>query len=194
MIHLKRFKFTKNYRGKIRNFVDFPVSDLSLKDFVTHEQPWNYDLYGVINHSGTLSRGHYTAYCKNRENQKWYRFDDGKVDEIETKQLVSSDAYLLFYHKNDVEVFERQSEIRRSSIVIRSRVKLKNPQMESKKGLKSCILIVNEPNTFQSSAHVLGKKKSHLIINTLTPVAGSDRKSQHLFFTSPDYDESIIIK
>lgn len=126
MIHLKRFKFTKNYRGKIRNFVDFPVSDLSLKDFVTHEQPWNYDLYGVINHSGTLSRGHYTAYCKNRENQKWYRFDDGKVDEIETKQLVSSDAYLLFYHKNDVEVFERQSEIRRSSIVIRSRVKLKN--------------------------------------------------------------------
>ena len=27
-----------------------------------------YDLYGVVNHYGTMSGGHYTAYCKNYLN------------------------------------------------------------------------------------------------------------------------------
>ena len=37
-----------------------------------------YKLYAVVNHSGSLSYGHYTAYCKVGEgsDKKWYFFND----------------------------------------------------------------------------------------------------------------------
>lgn len=35
-----------------------------------------YDLYAVSNHFGSLSGGHYTAFCQNAINKKWYEFDD----------------------------------------------------------------------------------------------------------------------
>lgn len=35
-------------------------------------KPLLYDLYGIVNHYGTLYGGHYTAYCKNFLNERWY--------------------------------------------------------------------------------------------------------------------------
>lgn len=35
-----------------------------------------YDLVGVINHFGNMQGGHYTANCLNKEDSKWYNFDD----------------------------------------------------------------------------------------------------------------------
>ena len=48
---------------------------------------------------GRLSSGHYTAFTKNFLNGKWYKYDDSKCDEIDENNIVSSNAYLLFYHK-----------------------------------------------------------------------------------------------
>ena len=56
-----------------------------------------YDLFAVCNHSGTLSRGHYTAFCKNPTDGRWYGYDDNSVQAISEEQLVSSGAYMLFY-------------------------------------------------------------------------------------------------
>ena len=56
-----------------------------------------YDLYGVVNHYGTMGGGHYTAYCKNFLNNRWYEFDDSRVSEIRSKDAVSENAYVLFY-------------------------------------------------------------------------------------------------
>lgn len=39
----------------------------------------SYELFGVCNHYGVLSSGHYTAYCKNFMNNKWYEFNDNKI-------------------------------------------------------------------------------------------------------------------
>lgn len=39
-----------------------------------------YDLFGVINHEGSIDKGHYTALCK-VENE-WKKFDDEVVKPI----------------------------------------------------------------------------------------------------------------
>ncbi len=56
-----------------------------------------YDLYAVCNHLGTMTRGHYTAYCRNPADAHWYMFDDSKVQPLEEEDLVTPGAYLLFY-------------------------------------------------------------------------------------------------
>lgn len=56
---------------KIDTFVDFPM-DLDLDPFVVGPKATTrqlYRLYAVVNHSGSLSFGHYTAWP--RKNQRW---------------------------------------------------------------------------------------------------------------------------
>ncbi|CAD8107209.1 unnamed protein product [Paramecium sonneborni] len=165
VIHLKRFKFTQSYRCKLRQLINFPIYNLDLNNYSEQEQA-TYDLYGVINHSGTLHSGHYTSYCKNKDTQKWYNFDDTKVREIKEKEVVSSDAYLLFYYKNCVDSYERQSELMRSSIK-NSQVSLfkqsnvfennnLNPSM--KQGMNK--LCIPEIEQQLSTPQIFGKKKS----------------------------------
>lgn len=38
-----------------------------------------YDLYAVVNHSGSLGGGHYTAQCYNETDQQWHNFNDSSV-------------------------------------------------------------------------------------------------------------------
>ena len=59
-----------------------------------------YDLYGVVNHFGSLNGGHYTANCRNPDGQ-WYNFNDSSVSAIGNKNVVSSSAYLLFYRRKE---------------------------------------------------------------------------------------------
>jgi len=35
-----------------------------------------YDLYGVVNHYGSLNSGHYTACCYNNDKKSWFDFND----------------------------------------------------------------------------------------------------------------------
>ena len=63
-----------------------------------------YDLYAVCNHLGSMSRGHYTAYCKNPADGNWYTFDDQLVQPISEEQLVTSGAYMLFYVRQSLLV------------------------------------------------------------------------------------------
>ena len=56
-----------------------------------------YDLYAVCNHTGTLSSGHYTAFCKNPVDGRWYHYDDTTVQPIAEDQLATAGAYMLFY-------------------------------------------------------------------------------------------------
>ena len=84
--------------------IDFPVNDFDLKDFVKQEQISGtvYDLYGVVNHFGSLNGGHYTATCKNPMEKKWYAFNDSVVYAIEDPpEFDKFAAYLLFYRKRD---------------------------------------------------------------------------------------------
>ena len=88
--------------------VDFPLEGLDLGSIVIGPQKNEnliYDCYAVSNHYGNMGFGHYTAYCKNPIDKKWYEFDDSRVSRIDESRLedtiVNSAAYNLFYRRRD---------------------------------------------------------------------------------------------
>jgi len=104
VIHLKRFSYKKRYwREKLETFVDYPLTDLDLSNYVKGpcQVPPIYDLYAVSNHFGSLGGGHYTAYGKNKNDLKWYKFDDSSVQRIEDQRSRTASAYVLFYRRKD---------------------------------------------------------------------------------------------
>ena len=79
------------------------MTDFDINKFIlskTNRIKNKYDLFAVANHYGTLHYGHYTAYCKNSINNKWYEFNDSCVSEItDESKIISSSAYVLFYRQ-----------------------------------------------------------------------------------------------
>lgn len=41
------------------------------------------------------------AYCRNPENQNWYEFDDANVTRVSNLEVLSQEAYILFYKLNE---------------------------------------------------------------------------------------------
>lgn len=82
VVHLKRFCIINRWRRmKLDTLVDFPLEELDLSKYITGPddgKPLKYDLIGVDNHSGSMNGGHYTAYCKNFEDGRWYDFNGKK--------------------------------------------------------------------------------------------------------------------
>jgi len=62
-----------------------------------------YDLYAVVHHQGALSGGHYVASLKSEIDQKWRLFNDAQIYEINSKDVLDSSAYILFYIRRDVK-------------------------------------------------------------------------------------------
>ncbi|KAJ8382764.1 hypothetical protein SKAU_G00035420 [Synaphobranchus kaupii] len=103
VVHLKRFSYSRYMRDKLDSLVDFPLSDLDMSEFLINPNagPCTYDLIAVSNHYGGLGGGHYTAFAKNKDNDKWYYFDDSSVSSANGDQIVSKAAYVLFYQRRD---------------------------------------------------------------------------------------------
>lgn len=99
IIHLKRFSVHgRNHTSKIKDLITFPIKNLNLsKYYQGNDEVPKYDLYGIVNHYGSLSYGHYIAYCKEWEKDKWYEYDDSNVVDINEKNIVTEGAYILFY-------------------------------------------------------------------------------------------------
>jgi ubiquitin carboxyl-terminal hydrolase 8 len=101
VITLKRF--SPDGTQKINNVIQFPVENLDLSKYVKGYNPnsYVYDLFGVCNHMGGVSGGHYTAFAKNVAGQ-WIHFNDTSVELInDVNILVSPMAYCLFYRKKN---------------------------------------------------------------------------------------------
>ncbi|QQP42081.1 Ubiquitin carboxylterminal hydrolase 31like [Caligus rogercresseyi] len=61
-----------------------------------------YDLYAVCNHHGSdLQGGHYTATCRNPTDGVWYNFDDVRTKSLPESEVVTKDAYILFYQRRN---------------------------------------------------------------------------------------------
>ncbi|XP_011861580.1 PREDICTED: ubiquitin carboxyl-terminal hydrolase 8 [Vollenhovia emeryi] len=109
VIHLNRFAESGGWLEKRNTAVDFPLTGFNLKPYLVLENTrtimsnnirnYNYTLYAISNHYGTMEGGHYTAYCKNATQNKWYKYDDQTVTEASPSQVKSqnANAYLLFY-------------------------------------------------------------------------------------------------
>ena len=100
---------------KVDEFVDFPTEGLDLRDYVEDTRikdspdPVLYDLYAVSNHNGNLDGGgYYTACCYNYHLKKWYNFNDSSVFHADQSDVVTRDAYLLFYSRRDIDTTIRE--------------------------------------------------------------------------------------
>ncbi|KAG4171926.1 hypothetical protein ERO13_A12G241400v2 [Gossypium hirsutum] len=101
VFHLKRFTYGRYLKNKIDTFVNFPIHDLDLSKYVMSKdgQSYLYELYAISNHYGGLGGGHYTAYAKLIDENRWYHFDDSHVSAVDESDIKTSAAYLLFYKR-----------------------------------------------------------------------------------------------
>lgn len=52
-------------------------------------------LITFANDTGKIDNGHYISYS--RQGEEWYRFDDSMVVQVEEKEVLGAEAYMLFY-------------------------------------------------------------------------------------------------
>ncbi|XP_033957855.1 ubiquitin carboxyl-terminal hydrolase 45 [Pseudochaenichthys georgianus] len=126
-LHLKRFHQAGMNLRKVNRHVDFPlILDLapfcsaSCKSLAAGERVL-YSLYGIVEHSGSMRGGHYTAYVKVRAPQRkmeahyrnlsgardagssfqgqWVYISDTTVQTVPESRVLNSQAYLLFYEE-----------------------------------------------------------------------------------------------
>jgi len=125
--HLKRFEHSTKLHKKISTRVAFP-EHLDMTPFVSHQRnnkrgssnPKSpsytssienssemlgsnmYTLFAVINHIGNIEAGHYTSFVR-QYRDKWYRCNDHQIVPSTIKEVLQSEGYLLFYHKQILE-------------------------------------------------------------------------------------------
>ncbi|XP_058275299.1 ubiquitin carboxyl-terminal hydrolase 16 isoform X2 [Hirundo rustica] len=127
-LHLKRFQHAGFNLQKVNRHIKFPeVIDLApfctakCKNVAEGNTKVLYSLYGVVEHSGTMRSGHYTAYVKMRAMNnhlsdlvlrgqfqaletepvkgQWFHISDTHVQPVSVSKVLSSQAYLLFYER-----------------------------------------------------------------------------------------------
>ncbi|KAM7129219.1 ubiquitin carboxyl-terminal hydrolase 16 isoform 2-T3 [Ciconia maguari] len=128
-LHLKRFQQAGFNLRKVNRHIKFPeVIDLApfctvkCKNVAEGNTKVLYSLYGVVEHSGTMRSGHYTAYAKMRSMNnhlsdlvlqgqspqaletepvkgQWFHISDTHVQAVSASKVLSSQAYLLFYER-----------------------------------------------------------------------------------------------
>lgn len=119
-IHLKRFSHSKTLAtsSKVDTKIRFPFT-LDLAPYTTtppkpkndlnngHKPEINgdpdkpakidpvYELSSVVVHKGKIDNGHYISYSK--QGNEWFRFDDSMVVQVDEKEVLGAEAYMLFY-------------------------------------------------------------------------------------------------
>jgi ubiquitin C-terminal hydrolase len=94
-------RFSPDGSNKITSLIEFPMDDLQLTPYISgySASKYIYELYGVCNHIGTPYGGHYTSFVRNY-NKEWIHYNDTNVERInDMNQIVSNQAYCLFYRR-----------------------------------------------------------------------------------------------
>ena len=110
IIHLKRF----NNNKKINSLIEFPLTNLDLNKYInknnSNKNQSKYDLFGVINHFGSMEYGHYTSFCKNNHDNLWYEYNDRIVNNIQSGKekeiIINPNAYILFYREQNNDIIK----------------------------------------------------------------------------------------
>jgi len=97
VVHLKRFSPSDRCRQKLSSTVTFPLTGLNLSRYTDSVSNSSYNCYAISNHSGTLYSGHYTAYAKHSQSGQWHSYNDSRVSKCSSSNVISNEAYLLFF-------------------------------------------------------------------------------------------------
>ncbi|KAK3325274.1 hypothetical protein B0H66DRAFT_116641 [Apodospora peruviana] len=96
-LQLKRFEYDiqRDAMMKINDRYEFPEefdAAAYLDRDADRSESWEYQLHGVLVHSGDLNAGHYYAFLKPNKDGWWYKYDDDKVTKA-TKREVLEDNF-----------------------------------------------------------------------------------------------------
>lgn len=101
IVQLKRWNM--NMKKNLR-IIQYDINMLDLNLFIQNDSPYKekykYQLFGIINHSGTMLGGHYFAYIRSFDG-KWYEFNDTLVKEIPISKLITNKNYCFIYRRNN---------------------------------------------------------------------------------------------
>lgn len=99
IIDLKRFT---NSNKKLHNLISINLEEVDLSNYVVgyDKQEYIYEVFAVLNHSGSVLGGHYTAFIKN-PNNNWYEYNDTNIQKINYANVITSKAYCLFLRKKN---------------------------------------------------------------------------------------------
>ncbi|MCL7023848.1 hypothetical protein MKW94_022367 [Papaver nudicaule] len=106
--HLKRFKNDGFHVEKVDKDIKYPL-ELDLQPYTgcseNFDEKLKYELYAVIVHSGiSYSSGHYFCYVRSSPGI-WFLMDDSRVVIVSEQQVLSQEAYILFYAKSGTPSF-----------------------------------------------------------------------------------------
>ncbi|XVF51985.1 hypothetical protein PTKIN_Ptkin04bG0228600 [Pterospermum kingtungense] len=112
--HLKRFKTQGTFVEKIDKHVMFPL-ELDLQPYTIVNEGSNelrYQLYAVVKHSGFRpTSGHYVCYIRS-SHDTWHKLNDSRVISVEEEAVLSQEAYILFYARQDIPWFSTAIEVK----------------------------------------------------------------------------------
>ena len=77
------------------------VIDITKYLSINFGSPSKYKITGICSHFGESgSYGHYIAFCRNKENSRWYQFNDSLVTECRREDIANGgNPYLLLYER-----------------------------------------------------------------------------------------------
>ncbi|KAI0091235.1 cysteine proteinase [Irpex rosettiformis] len=84
-----------------RNSSEGKVNGTSRATYAGPASMYEYDLFSVVCHEGSIDNGHYT--CFTRHQDEWYRYDDDKVTHSTLGDCLASQAYMCFYVKRHLD-------------------------------------------------------------------------------------------
>nr|XP_039261660.1 ubiquitin carboxyl-terminal hydrolase 16-like [Styela clava] len=129
-LQLKRFQQSgrslRKFSKRVEIPIEFDLSPFCASDDTNHTDDNGqimYRIYGIVEHSGSLSRGHYTSYvnvrpvnkkllqklglkcelnnmkCGDEFHDQWFHISDTSVSKCTLDRALNSNAYLLFYER-----------------------------------------------------------------------------------------------
>ena len=104
ILDIKRFEYSPDCDSYVKNqtAIRIPVENVDFSKYVEgyNKESYVYDLYGICNHHGDETFGHYTSTVRTA-NSKWYNFNDANVKEVSIgdSEIVGNTPYCLFYRK-----------------------------------------------------------------------------------------------
>jgi len=92
-LQLKRFEYdiNRDMMMKVNDRYEFPEefdAGAYLDKEADMSESWEYQLHGVLVHSGDLNAGHYYAFLKPNKEGWWYRYDDDKVTKATKREVL----------------------------------------------------------------------------------------------------------
>ncbi|XP_060084652.1 putative ubiquitin carboxyl-terminal hydrolase 50 [Ylistrum balloti] len=106
MLQLARFEevpMAGSYKElrKTDHIVEFGKSLILEKQYHQDKRELQFQLYGVVLHSGSMHGGHYTSFVRKAKTNRWFYCNDSSVREVRERMIFQEStfrkAYVLFY-------------------------------------------------------------------------------------------------